>query len=156
MADAREFPYPNFAFRVKIGNNDEKDILAGFQEVSGLAAETAVTDYRAGNSLENVPQKVMGLGKTPDVTLKRGVAGSLDLFEWMQAVRNGDRSADAYGKTVVIKLMAEDRTTPVLQWTLRNARPMKYTGPALNGKSSDVAIEELVLSAENISLAKGG
>jgi hypothetical protein len=29
---------------------------------------------------------------------------------------------------------------------------MKYTAPALNGKSSDVAIEELVLSAENIQM----
>jgi phage tail-like protein len=154
MADAREFPYPNFAFRVKIGTGDENDILAGFQEVSGLGAETAVTEYRPGNKKENVPTKVMGLGKTPDVTLKRGVVGSLDLFQWMEAVRNGDRSKDQYGRSVVIKLMAEDRVTPVLEWTLQNARPMKYTGPALNGKSSDVAIEELVLSAENISLKK--
>ncbi|SRR5512142_299220 len=154
MADAREFPYPNFAFRVKIGNNDENDILAGFQEVSGLGAETAVTEYRPGNKKENVPTKVMGLGKTPDVTLKRGVVGSLDLFVWMEAVRNGDRSTDQFFRNVVIKLMAEDRVTTVLEWTLQNARPMKYTGPALNGKSSDVAIEELVISAENISLRK--
>ncbi len=154
MADAREFPYPNFAFRVKIGNNDENDILAGFQEVSGLGAETAVTEYRPGNKKENVPTKVMGLGKTPDVTLKRGVVGSLDLFVWMETIRNGDRSTDQFFRNVVIKLMAEDRVTPVLEWTLQNARPMKYTGPALNGKSSDVAIEELVLSAENITLKK--
>jgi len=154
MADAREFPYPNFAFRVKIGNNDENDILAGFQEVSGLGAETAVTEYRPGNKKENVPTKVMGLGKTPDVTLKRGVVGSLDLFVWMEAIRNGDRSKDQFFRNVVIKLMAEDRVTTVLEWTLQNARPMKYTGPALNGKSSDVAVEELVISAENVSLRK--
>ncbi len=154
MADAREFPYPNFAFRVKIGTNDENDILAGFQEVSGLGAETAVTEYRPGNSPVNYPTKVMGLGKQPDVTLKRGVIGSLDLFEWMETVRNGDRSKDQFFRNIVIKLMAEDRVTPVLEWTLQNARPMKYTGPALNGKSSDVAIEELVISAENVTLRK--
>jgi phage tail-like protein len=154
MADAREFPYPNFAFRVKIGTDDENGILAGFQEVSGLGAETAVTEYRPGNKKENVPTKVFGLGKTGDVTCKRGVCGSLDLFQWLEAVRNGDRSKDQFFRSVVIKLMAEDRTTPVLEWTLQNARPMKYTGPALNGKSSDVAIEELVLSAENVTLKK--
>src|SRR5256885_15763043 len=126
MADAREHPYPNFAFRVKIGNNDENDILAGFQEVSGLGAETAVTEYRAGNSKENVPKKVLGLGKTPDVPLKRGVIGSLDLFQWMEKVRNGDRTAEQFFRNVVIKLMAEDRTTPVLEWTLKNVRPMKW------------------------------
>jgi phage tail-like protein len=152
MAEAREFPYPNFAFRVKIGNNDENSILAGFQEVSGLGMEVAVSEYRAGNSKENVPQKVMGLGKTADVTLKRGVIGAVDLFEWVKAVRDGDRSQEQYFRTVVIKLMAEDRTTGVLEWKLLNARPMKYTAPALNGKSSDVAVEELVLSAENIQM----
>lgn len=153
MAEPREFPYPNFAFRVKIGNDDETSILAGFQEVSGLGMEVSVSEYRAGNSQENVPIKVFGLGKTADVTLKRGVVGSLDLFQWVQAVRDGDRSKDQYFKTVTIKLMAEDRNTTVLEWKLLNARPMKFSGPALNGKSSDVAVEELVLSAENITMA---
>jgi phage tail-like protein len=153
MAEPREFPYPNFAFRVKIGNDDENAILAGFQEVSGLGAEVAVSEYRAGNSKENVPIKVMGLGKTADVTLKRGVVGAVNLFDWLKAVRDGDRSQDQYFRTVVIKLMAEDRSTAVLEWKLRNARPMKYTAPALNGKSSDVAVEELVLSAENVEMS---
>lgn len=153
MAEPREFPYPNFAFRVKIGNDDEKAILAGFQEVSGLGAEIAVTEYRNGNSLESIPQKIMGLGKTADVTLKRGAIGSTNLFEWVQAVRDGDRSQEQYFKTVTIRLMAEDRNTPVLEWKLLNARPMKYTAPSLNGKSSDAAIEELVLSAENIQMS---
>ena len=150
MAEPREFPYPNFAFRVKIGNDDENAILAGFQEVTGLGMEVAVSEYRAGNSKENVPQKILGLGKTPDVTLKRGVIGAVNLFEWAKAVRDGDRSKDQFFKTVVIKLMAEDRRTAVLEWKLTNARPMKYTAPGLNGKSSDVAVEELVLSVENI------
>jgi len=153
MPEPREFPYQNFAFRVKIGTDDEKSILAGFQEVSGLGAEVSVAEYRAGNSRENVPIKVFGLGKTADVTMKRGVVGSTDLFEWMQAVRDGDRSKEQYFRTVTVTLMAEDRSTPILEWKLLNARPMKSTQPALNGKSGDVAVEELVVSAENIQMA---
>lgn len=150
MAEPREFPYPNFAFRVKIGTDDENAILAGFQEVSGLGMEVAVSEYRAGNSKENFPQKIMGLGKTPDVTLKRGVMGAADLFNWIKAIRDGDRSKDQFFKTVTIKMMAEDRVTTVMEWKLMNARPMKYTGPALNGKSNDVAMQELVLSSEGV------
>jgi hypothetical protein len=30
---------------------------------------------------------------------------------------------------------------------------MKYTGPSLNGKGTDLAIEELVLAAERIEMA---
>jgi phage tail-like protein len=154
MAEPRPFPYPNFAFHVKIGNDDETALEAGFQEVSGLGAEVAVTEYRNGNSTENVPIKVLGLGKTADVTLKRGVIGVAGLFTWLKTIRDGDRSNEHYFRNVVIKLMAEDRTTTVLEWQLRNARPMKYTAPSLNGKSSDVAVEELVLSAENIEMTE--
>ena len=35
---------------------------------------------------------------------------------------------------------------------LTNARPTKYTGPALTGKGTDVAIEELVLAYERLDL----
>ena len=93
--------------------------------------------------------KITGTNKIPDVTLKRGLIGSLDLYEWLDAVRNG--SQDQL-KTVTIMLMAEDRSGPVMEWQLTNARPMKYTGPSLNGKGTDVAIEELVLAAERIDL----
>ena len=55
-------------------------------------------------------------------------------------------------KTVTIKLMAENRETEAVRWKLINARPMKYTGPALNGKGTDLAIEELVLASERIEL----
>ena len=40
-----------------------------------------------------------------------------------------------------------------MQWKLIGARPMKYTGPSLNGKGTDLAIEELVLAAERIEMA---
>ena len=59
-------------------------------------------------------------------------------------------------KAVTIKLMAEDRETVAVTWKLVNARPMKYTGPALNGKGTDLAIEELVLSSERIELELAG
>jgi phage tail-like protein len=150
MPEPREFPYPNFAFRVKIGTEDENAILAGFQEVSGLGAEVAYTEYRAGNSRENSPIKVGGMRKYGDVTLKRGVMGAVDLFGWLEAVGNGDRSKEKYRTTVAVTMVSEDRSTAILEWKLLNARPMKYTGPSLNGKSSDVAIEELVLSIEKM------
>ncbi len=38
-------------------------------------------------------------------------------------------------------------------WTLTNARPIKYTGPSLTGKGTDVAIEELVLASEHIEVS---
>jgi len=112
--------------------------------------EIHMAEYRAGNSKENSPMKVTGSYKINDITLKRGVIGDLTtLYSWIDAVRNGDQTQL---QTVTIQLMDEQGNGPVQSWKLTNARPIKYTGPALTGKGTDVAIEELVLAAERIDL----
>lgn len=151
-ATFRDRPYSQFNFRVLLGQNGPgpDDFKAGFQEVGGLGLEVHVAEYRPGNYKENSPMKITGTNKVNDVTLKRGVIGDLaTLYTWIDAVRNGDQTQL---RTVTIQLMDEERTQPVQEWVLTNARPMKYSGPALTGKGTDVAIEELVLSSERIDL----
>jgi phage tail-like protein len=150
MAEFRERPYSQFNFLVNLGTGDTDSPQAGFQEVSGLGLEITVAEYRNGNEKDNAPRKITGTYKVPDVTLKRGVIGSLDLYEWLNEVRDG--SQDAL-RTVSIQLQSEDHTTVAQEWQLSSARPIKYTGPSLNGKGTDVAVEELVLACERIVLA---
>ena len=150
MAIQRDYPYSQFNFRVSWDGLNEESVNAGFQEVSGLGLEMTVAEYRAGNWSENSSRKVNTTYKVPDVTLKRGVIGALDLYQWLDQVRNGDQGQL---KTVTVKLMSEDRTSAVMTWKLLRARPMKYTGPSLNGKGTDLAIEELVLASERIEVA---
>jgi phage tail-like protein len=153
----RDRPYSQFNFRVswEPASGSEGDPLselsveAGFQEVSGLGMEITVAEYRGGNYSTNEPIKITGMVKTPDITLKRGVIGRMDLYRWLDEVRNG---AQNQLKNVTIRLMTEDRTAIAQEWLLKNARPMKYTGPSLNGKGTDVAVEELVLAAERIEM----
>ena len=151
MAVERDRVYGAFNFRVVIENGpDAASTRAAFQEVSGLGMEITVAEYRAGNSKENSVLKVTGTYKVPDVTLKRGVIGDLEtLYNWINQVRNGSQTAL---RTVTIEMQTEDHTATVQAWKLTNARPTKYTGPALNGKGTDVAIEELVLAAERIDV----
>lgn len=150
MANRRERPYSAFNFLVQLGDGaDVSAAEAGFQEVSGLGIEVTVQEYRAGNSAVNSSIKIIGMHKVSDVTLKRGVIGTLDLYTWLDAVRTGTQNM---GRTVTITLRSEDRQTDAMKWKLTNVVPIKYTGPSLNGKGTDVAIEELVLSAELIEL----
>lgn len=144
----RNYPYSQFNFMVEWDGLDGQSIRAGFQEVAGLGMEITVAEYRAGNAKTNEPIKITGTVKTPDVTLKRGLIGAMDLYEWLDEVRKGSQEQL---KTVTITLLSEDRKQ-VMKWQLSNARPMKYTGPSLNGKGTDLAIEELVLAAESIKL----
>lgn len=150
MAREREYPYSQFNFLVSWDGLNENTVHAGFQEVSGLGLEMTVAEYRAGNWSENSSRKVNTTYKVPDVTLKRGVLGALDLYVWLDEVRNG---SEGQLRTVTIRLRTEDRTADAMTWKLIRARPMKYTGPSLNGKGTDLAIEELVLSSERIELS---
>ncbi|MCA9970599.1 MAG: phage tail protein [Anaerolineales bacterium] len=150
MAEFRERPYSQFNFLVDLGTGDTATPQAGFQEVSGLGMEITVAEYRNGNERDNAPRKITGMYKVPDVTLKRGVIGALDLYEWLNAIRNG---AQDQLRTVTIQLLSEDRATVAMEWKLTNARLTKYTGPSFNGKGSDVAVEEITLACERIDLA---
>jgi phage tail-like protein len=151
MAEPRERPYSQFNFLVDLGSGDTDSPQAGFQEVSGLGLEITVAEYRNGNELDNAPRKINGMYKVPDVTLKRGVIGTLDLYQWLDQVRNGGQQEAL--RNVTIQLQNEDHTTVVMEWRLIAARPLKYTGPTLNGKGTDVAMEELVLACERIEQA---
>ena len=147
MAIERERPYSQFNYLVDLGNGDTDSPKAGFQEVSGLGVEITVAEYRNGNEKENSARKITGTFKVPDITLKRGVIGADDLYEWLNEVRNGSQEAL---RAVKVQLLSEDRSQVAVSWLLNNARPIKYTGPSLNGKGTDVAIEELVLACEGI------
>ena len=150
MATFRERPYSQFNFLVDLGTGDADSVQAGFQEVSGLGLEFTPAEYRNGNESLNAVRKINGMYKVPDVTLKRGVIGATDLYEWINQVRDGAQGESL--RTVTIELLGEDRTSTAAAWVLEGARPMKYTGPTLNGKGNEVAIEELVLACENLRI----
>ncbi|RZL85264.1 MAG: phage tail protein [Rhodococcus sp. (in: high G+C Gram-positive bacteria)] len=145
----RDKPYSLFNFIVDIGGPAADTPSGGFQEVSGLGMEITVAEYRAGNKKDNAPDKVSAGYKVSDVTLKRGVMGDDALYSWLDAVRTGKYDAP---RTVTIELLSEDRQSSASVWKLVGARPMKYTGPTLTGTGTDVAVEELVLACEGISM----
>jgi phage tail-like protein len=150
MAVLRERPYVQFNFLVDLGVNNTDGPEAGFQECSGIGMEVTVAEYRNGNEKENSVRKITGLNKSTDVTLKRGVIGSLNLYQWLNQIRNGDQAAY---RTVVIQLQNEDHTAVVQEWKLLRARIIKHTSGPLNAKGTDVAMEELVLAYERLEMA---
>jgi phage tail-like protein len=147
----RTTPYLGFNFIVALQAGGGTDAAGGFSDVSGLNNEFTVAEYRAGNFAQNHTAKYPATHKAGDVTLKRGVMRNTDIYDWVEQVR----TTGVAGKrdSVVITLLDETRQ-PVASWTLRSVMPMKWTGPTLAAKGgADVAMEELVLSAERIEFA---
>ena len=149
MATFRELPYAQFNFLVDLGTGHSEGPEAGFQECSAISMTIDVVEYRNGNERENSPRKLTGLAKVADVTLKRGIIGALNLYNWIDQIRNGDQSAL---RTVTIQLQNEDHTAIVMTWKLLRARIVKHTSGPLNAMGADVVIEELTLAYERLEI----
>ena len=147
MAIFRDLPYGDQHFRVDLGDGAEGP-AAGFSEVVLPDISIDVIEYRNGNDKESGTHKLPGLARYENVILRRGIIGSLNLYDWINQVRNGDANAR---RTVTITLLSEDLTA-VLTWKLLRAWPVKYSFGDLNAKGTDVAIEELVLAYERLEM----
>ena len=151
MATFRDNPYGAFNFLVALGGDQGSgapgEVVGGFSEASGLGVEIDYAEYRNGNEKVNTSRKVANAHKFDDVTLKRGLVGSTDLFAWVKAVGDGNHDP----RQIDIILLDEARET-VATWHLTNAQPKKWTGPTLNAKGgTEVAMEELSLVCEGIT-----
>jgi len=137
MAVQRDRPYVQFNFRVDLGTGVTEGPQAGFSECSPIEMSVDVIEYRNGNEKENVVRKLTGLARYPNVMLKRGVIGSLDLYDWLDQIRNGDQGAY---RTVTVQLMSEDHSTVVQEWKLLRARIVKHVSGPFDAKGEDVVI----------------
>jgi phage tail-like protein len=122
-------PYAQFNFLVDLGTGVGNGPHAGFQEVSQV-------------------QKITGLNKATDVTLKRGVIGTLALRDWLDQIGDGHEHAD---RTVTIMMQNEEHKI-VQKWKLLRARIIKHVSGPFNAKATDVAMEELVIAFERLEL----
>ena len=139
---ARQDPLRNFFFRLEIDGVQ----AAGFSEVSIGPTTTDVIDYREGTDPAHV-RKLSGLTKSGNVTLKRGVTASLELYNWQRAIAAGEIASNR--KTVVINVLDESGA-PKARFVVRDAWPFKYDPGDLNAKGNEVFIELLELANEGV------
>ncbi len=143
MAVQREQPYLAFNFTLDLGTG----VAAGFSEVSGLEHELDLVEYREGTDRRNTPRLLPGLHRVSEVTLKRGLAGNLELFNWMRDATSGGGAR----RNLVLSLLSEERSV-VMSWKLINALPMRLTHGPFLAAESEVTVEELVIAAEALEI----
>ena len=142
MARRDTDPYGAFNFLVEIDGLT----VAGFSECSGLSAETAVIEYREGSD-KGGARKLPGLTKFGNITLKRGLTTSRELWQWHRTVVTGDVER----RTVRIVVLDEARN-PAASYRIVEAWPVKYEGPRLKATGNEVAIETLEIAHEGLEL----
>ena len=141
-AAGRRDPYRNFRFRVEIDGL----AAAGFSEVSIGESGTDVIDYREGNEPTRV-RKLPGLRKFANVTLKRGMTASMDLYDWHKQIMDG--AIGAARRNVAVTVL-DQSGADAARFVILDAWPVKYQPGDLNGKGNEVLIELLELVNEGI------
>lgn len=138
------WPLPSFYFKVSV--TDVGDISCS--EVSGLETEYDMIEYRAGDSPVFTKQKMPGMRKAGDVTLKKGVfKDDKAMWDWI----NGIKLNTIKRATVTISLLDESGN-PVKTWEVANAWPKKITVEGFKADGNTAAIETLVLAHEGVTV----
>lgn len=142
------WPMPKFHFEVDFGP-ELKSVL--FQEVSGLDVENEVIEYRAGNSNVFSVQKMPGLVKYGNATMKRGVfVNDNSFWDWHKQVAMNT----IHRSTVIIKLLDEEGKV-IMQWTLANAWPTKISATDLTSTGNEIAVDSIEIAHEKITIDNG-
>ena len=134
-----------FSFHLEIDNV----IVAGFKEVSAGDSETEIIEYKeATKGGQMVIRKLAGAMKWADITLKRGIDTSTDLWEWRKQVEEGDiDGARRTGSIVLFDSMHQE----VARWNFVNGWPSKWKGADLNAGENAAALEEVTITHEGLS-----
>lgn len=138
-----QYPLPAYHFMVEWGGT-----RTGFTEVSGLTITADVTEFREGSDPNQAARKIPGRLHYSNIVLKRGILkGDNDFFKWMQTINLNTVER----RDITISLLNESHE-PVIRWQVKNSFPVRLTGPVLIANASSVALEELELAHEGISV----
>ena len=124
-----------------------------FQEVSGLDVELDVQELVEGGRNDGIIRRV-GRAKYQPIVLKRGMfytggAVNGDLWSWLQDIAAGIRPVRRYDGIVEVMSVGDQVAA---RWLFERGLQAKVTGPQLNAKTGEIAIEELHIAHEGLRL----
>ena len=143
-------PLISFAFALEV----QGAVKGYFTEVSGVGSENEVIEHKVtGEKGKEWIQKIPGRLKWTDITLKRGITNTLDIWDWRKLVEQG-KMKDARKDGSIV--MFDRDYTPAARWNFTRGWPSKVSGPSFKSDSNEFAVEELTIAHEGIERVKEG
>jgi phage tail-like protein len=141
----REDPLVGFHFAVEI-----QGVVKGFfTECSGLGSENDIIEHKVvTESGQEIVLKIPGRLKWENITLKRGITSSMDIWDWRKQVEDGKVDEARHDGSVT---MFDQGLNPVARWEFKKGWPVKVTGPQPKSDSNEIGVEELTIAHEYIS-----
>ena len=139
----------NFAVEIKVDGVAMQVVDAAFSECDGLEMTMDVKTIReGGNNGRQI--RLTGPLTFGQVTMKRGMTSNLELWDWFNLMLT-DHSLRADAEIVIF---ASDGETERARFQLSRCVPVKLKSPPLSAKDGAVAIEELQIAYEKLTLKK--
>ena len=139
----------NFAVEINVEGVAERVCDASFAECDGLEMTMDVKTIReGGNNGKEI--RLTGGFKYGQVTMKRGMTSNFELWDWF----NLTLANPALRGEAQVVLFANDGVTVRARFLLSRCVPVKLKSPPLNAKDGGVAIEELQLAYETLTMTK--
>lgn len=133
-----------FRFIVDVGGERQ----GVFTECTLPTVEWEVEEVKEGG-LNSYVHQLPGRRKATRITLKNGV-GKDDLARWyIEGLTKGVNKK--YRKEIKITLL-DSKYAPIMAWHIKDAYPVKWTGPQLKTDSNAIAMQSLELVCGEISV----
>jgi phage tail-like protein len=141
------YPFTAFNFTIEISKEGDANRLcnAAFADCDGLEMTMDVKTIREGGANAR-SVRLTGPLNYGQLTLKRGMTASTDLWDWFSAVMI-DPSIRASAEVVMLAANGSERA----RFVLERCVPMKLKAPTLSAKDGTVAIEELQIAYESLT-----
>ena len=149
-----------FRFEVNLYEENADELLCRglFSEVAGLEITMEPRAIQVGGQNWGEVQRV-GQTRFSPIVLKRGVTELQDMWKWFDATTRGAN----YGyrlqgniKVLGSSLNENGEAEPIMIWNMSGVLPTRFKGPDLSSTSNQVAIEELTLVLESLTLEAAG
>jgi phage tail-like protein len=151
-----EMPFTTFRFEVVLDLETPVDGLtsplcdAAFAECDGLEVTMEPKTIESGG-VNDRQIHLIGPVKFAQLTLKRGMTSNLQLWTWLALTAQGT-VAPASGTVT----MWDTDATPVIEFALQGCLPVRMRAPSLNARDGLVAVEELALVYETMTVTPSG
>ena len=144
-------PFTTFRFLVEIKVDKISDKVCGgtFSEVDGLEMTMEPKTIREGGN-NTSPVHFVGPVTYGQLTLKRGMTHNFDLWKWFARVTSpGFRGVRARAEIVMV---SSDGRSEDARFVADGCLPVKLKAPSLNAKEGQIAIEEMQIVYQTLTL----
>lgn len=151
---ARPFTTFNFQVNLRLGDTADKTkgtelCSASFSDCDGMEMSIEPKTIReGGNNQQQI--HLMGPVSYGQLTLKRGMTSSFDLWDWFERVQQAPELR-ASGEIIIL---SSDRKTQDVHFDISGCLPIKLKAPTLSAKDGNVAIEEMQIAYATLKLKR--